>query len=296
MRAFQSCRRLSRQSAKISKSVSMAVTEGHRAYVRGQAAVPVPSLVRHLDELHNLAITVTVGARLVRGESALDVRFGTFDIAVGRGGPHLCVSHRSIRATFQPIEFLTSYISYARTNIHPKISEEASQALVKAYVSMRALGADVRAADRRITATTRQLESMIRLAEAHAKMRMSSEVTANDVHEAVRLIQSALKQSATDSRTGLIDMGLLTEGTSAAERRRKTDLKDAVLSAVDEMLRSGSASVRVSEVLRRVGETSSVAVESAELAEALRSLEGEGKLLVSGEGARRSVRRVTGIS
>lgn len=161
---------------------------------------------------------------------------------------------------------------------------------------MRALGADVRAADRRITATTRQLESMIRLAEAHAKMRMSSEVTANDVHEAVRLIQSALKQSATDSRTGLIDMGLLTEGTSAAERRRKTDLKDAVLSAVDEMLRSGSASVRVSEVLRRVGETSSVAVESAELAEALRSLEGEGKLLVSGEGARRSVRRVTGIS
>ena len=78
--------------------------------MRGQTAVPVPSLVRHLDELHNLAITVTVGARLVRGESALDVRFGTFDIAVGRGGPHLCVSHRSIRATFQPIESIGTYL------------------------------------------------------------------------------------------------------------------------------------------------------------------------------------------
>ncbi|KAG9698862.1 DNA replication licensing factor mcm4, partial [Aureobasidium melanogenum] len=195
-----------------------------------------------------------------------------------------------------PIEFLTSYISYARNNIQPKISEEASKALVDAYVSMRALGADVRAADRRITATTRQLESMVRLSEAHAKMRLSSEVTADDVHEAVRLIQSALKQSATDARTGLIDMGLLTEGTSASERKRKSDLKDAVLSAVDDMLRSGNSSVRVQDVLRRVGEDSTVPVESVELAEALRALEGEGKLLISGEGQRRSVRRVTGIA
>lgn len=195
----------------------------------------------------------------------------------------------------QPIEFLTSYISFARSKIHPKITEEASQALVKAYVSMRALGADVRAADRRITATTRQLESMIRLAEAHAKMRLSEEVLASDVEEAVRLIQSALKQSATDSRTGLIDMGLLTEGTSASERKRKQDLKDAVLSAVDDMLRGGG-SVRVNEVLRRVGEDSTVPVESAELGEALRSLEAEGKLLISGDGPRRSVRRVAGIS
>jgi DNA replication licensing factor MCM4 len=60
------------------------------------------------------------------------------------------------------------------------------------------------------------------------------------------------------------------------------------------MLRSGNSSVRVQDVLRRVGDDSTVAVESAELGEALRALEGEGKLLISGEGQRRSVRRVTG--
>ena len=125
----------------------------------------------------------------------------------------------------QPIEFLTSYISYARTQIQPRITQAASNALVEAYVSMRALGADVRASERRITATTRQLESMIRLAEAHAKMRLSDQVLASDVEEAVRLIKSALKQAATDARTGLIDMGLLTEGVSATERRRKEDLQ-----------------------------------------------------------------------
>lgn len=160
---------------------------------------------------------------------------------------------------------------------------------------MRALGADIRAADRRITATTRQLESMIRLAEAHAKMRLSETVTADDVHEAVRLIQSALKQAATDARTGLIDMGLLTEGTSASERRRKSDLKDAVLRAIDDMLRSGSGTVRVSELVRAVGEGASANVEAAEVGEALRALEAEGKVVLSGEGARKSVRRVTGV-
>jgi DNA replication licensing factor MCM4 len=66
---------------------------------------------------------------------------------------------------------LTAYISYAREIIKPSITEEAGEALVKQYVEMRKLGEDVRASEKRITATTRQLESMIRLSEAHAKMR-----------------------------------------------------------------------------------------------------------------------------
>lgn len=188
---------------------------------------------------------------------------------------------------------MTSYISYARANIQPRISAEASTELVNAYVAMRKLGEDVRAAERRITATTRQLESMIRLAEAHAKMRLSDTVTRDDVLEAVRLIKSALKQAATDARTGLIDMSLLTEGTSASERRRKLDLKNAVLALLDEMTRQGQAA-RYSEVARRMGEQSSIQVDGSEFADAIRILEQEGSVMLVGEGARRSIRRVTG--
>ncbi|KAI9654350.1 MAG: hypothetical protein M1821_006666 [Bathelium mastoideum] len=194
-----------------------------------------------------------------------------------------------------PIEFLTSYISYARTHIHPVLTPAASRALVDAYVSMRALGADLRAAERRITATTRQLESMIRLAEAHARMRLAASVEASDVHEAHRLIGSAIKAAATDARTGLIDMGLLTEGGSAGERRRKEDLKRSVLAVVDEGCRAGGG-MRVSEVVRKVGEGAGEVVEGAEVNEVLRALEMEGKVQVSGEGSRRSVRRVTGVA
>lgn len=193
-----------------------------------------------------------------------------------------------------PVEFLTLYISYARANIQPKISQEAAQELVEAYVAMRSLGQDVRTADKRITATTRQLESMIRLSEAHARMRLSETVTRDDVREADRLIQSALKTAATDSQ-GRIDMSLLTEGTSASERKRKEELKTAVLRLLDEMTAGGNT-VRWSDVARRLSEGASVSVEQAEFNEAMRALETENAVLVSGEGARKTVRRVTTVA
>ncbi|DAA78923.1 TPA_exp: DNA helicase [Trichophyton benhamiae CBS 112371] len=191
-----------------------------------------------------------------------------------------------------PIEFLTSYITYAKTHISPKLTPAAGAALTDAYVAMRKLGDDIRAAERRITATTRQLESMIRLSEAHARMRLSEEVTADDVEEAVRLIRSALKQAATDARTGLIDMSLLTEGTTARERRLRDDMKKAILAIVDELGGRGTGA-RWADVLRKLNE-GTVPVEGAEFMEAVKSLETEGLVNVVGEGARRTIRRVLG--
>ncbi|KAI5285544.1 hypothetical protein KEM54_000488 [Ascosphaera aggregata] len=197
------------------------------------------------------------------------------------------------REEILPVEFLTSYVTYAKANIHPRLTPEAGRALSDAYVAMRKLGDDIRAADRRITATTRQLESMIRLSEAHARMRLSKEVTATDVEEAVRLIRSALKQAATDVRTGLIDMSLLTEGTSASERRLREDLVKGVLSAVEELGGRGRPSgVRWSDVWRLMSESANLTIEANDFSTAVRSLELQGQVTVVGEGARRSIRRV----
>jgi DNA replication licensing factor MCM4 len=66
---------------------------------------------------------------------------------------------------------------------------------------MRALGGR---GSKTITATPRQLESMIRLSQALAKMRMSYEVTAEDVEESIRLMKVATQAAATDPRTGEI--------------------------------------------------------------------------------------------
>jgi DNA replication licensing factor MCM4 len=44
-------------------------------------------------------------------------------------------------------------------NWHSQVTPAAGAALTDAYVAMRQLGDDIRAQERRITATTRQLES-----------------------------------------------------------------------------------------------------------------------------------------
>lgn len=68
-----------------------------------------------------------------------------------------------------------------------------------------------------VSAYPRQLESLIRLAEAHAKVRFSEKVETIDVEEAKRLHREALKQSATDPRTGFVDISILTTGTEDSE-------------------------------------------------------------------------------
>lgn len=80
------------------------------------------------------------------------------------------------------MSIIRDYIAYAKEHIHPKLSEEASQRLIQVYVDMRKVGSG----RGQISAYPRQLESLIRLSEAHAKIRFSSTVTVDDVEEAWR--------------------------------------------------------------------------------------------------------------
>ena len=191
---------------------------------------------------------------------------------------------------------MTSYISYAREIFKPTITEEAGEELVKQYVEMRKLGEDVRASEKRITATTRQLESMIRLSEAHAKMRFSEDVEVSDVKEAARLIRSAIKEYATDPLTGKIDMELITTGLSTHQRRARSDLRREVVRLVDQMTEGSNAPARVGDLLRRLNEQSNLNIGAEELGGVLDSLAAEGGIVVGGTGSSRTVRKVMGAT
>ena len=89
-----------------------------------------------------------------------------------------------------PIEELKKFIAYARMKVVPKLTEESGEFLKNYYVKDRKdyfekknkKGND-------IPVTVRQLEAIIRLSEAIAKMSLSSTVTKNNVIEAHRLFQ-----------------------------------------------------------------------------------------------------------
>lgn len=135
----------------------------------------------------------------------------------------------------QPVDqaFLRDFILYARSNCSPEISAEAEDVLVRDYVAMRSLGGR---GMKTITATPRQLESLIRISQALAKMRLDGFVSVADVHEATRLMKVATQTAATDPRTGTLDMDLISTGRTALDR-------DLVLKLADE-LRQFIATVR----------------------------------------------------
>ena len=84
-----------------------------------------------------------------------------------------------------PFEKLRDFIAYARSRCQPDLSDAAGKDLVLAYKAMRQQGAGRKT----ISATPRQLESMVRLSEALARMRLSPVVERHDAAEAVRLVK-----------------------------------------------------------------------------------------------------------
>ncbi|ODN77829.1 hypothetical protein L202_04947 [Cryptococcus amylolentus CBS 6039] len=187
-----------------------------------------------------------------------------------------------------PLDTLAAYITYARSKSQPVLTEAAGAALVQAYVDMRKAGMDSRTQEKRITATTRQLESMIRLSEAHARMRLSEEVELEDVLEAQRLIKSALRESATDPLTGQIDLDLINTGAGQTMRRARADLKREIIKIVVEKARS--TGIRWAAVIDELDKQSNVPVDHAQFAEIVKELEEEQTVKVSGERDRRIIR------
>jgi DNA replication licensing factor MCM4 len=124
---------------------------------------------------------------------------------------------------------LRDYLAHAKQTYNPKLSDEAGNQLIQSYVRMRQVGSG----RGQITAYPRQLESLIRLAEAHAKLRFSHTVDLVDVEEASRLHREALKQSATDPLSGKIDVSILTTGQSEGTRKRRDLVKNALKSVID---------------------------------------------------------------
>jgi DNA replication licensing factor MCM4 len=176
-----------------------------------------------------------------------------------------------------PAELLREYVSFARASCQPKLTPESAQKLANAYADMRALGMSRNT----VSATPRQLESLIRLSESLARMRLAEWVEESDVEEAVRLMRVALQQSSVDPRTGQIDMDVIQTGVSAADRTARAQLAAKLRELLEGRSGNGDAGnqnqqgTRIADLVEELGATAGVAVNERDVQAALAELQGE---------------------
>jgi replicative DNA helicase Mcm len=124
---------------------------------------------------------------------------------------------------------LKKYISYARKNIKPELSDGAVEEIKEYYITMRGSGSSEESAIKTIPITARQLEALVRLSEANAKLRLSDKVTRNDAKRAVELLNYCLMQIGLDKDTGKIDIDRITTGITASQRSTISMVREVIV-------------------------------------------------------------------
>jgi len=104
------------------------------------------------------------------------------------------------------IDILTKYLSYAKRG-EPVLTKEAENLIMEFYLKMRNISGDDK--ENMITITPRQLEGLIRLATARARLLLKNQVEGEDADRAIYLFNEMLKNSGTDVNTGKVDIGVL---------------------------------------------------------------------------------------
>lgn len=129
---------------------------------------------------------------------------------------HILKTHQvsSIGYEIEP-ELLRKYIAYARKNINPELTDEANTVLKEFYVSTRNSNTEEEGP---VPITARQLEAIIRLAEASAKLKLKDKVEREDAERAVKLQLACLRKIGVDPETGEIDIDKVEGRTPKSDR------------------------------------------------------------------------------
>ncbi|MDP6265587.1 MAG: minichromosome maintenance protein MCM [Candidatus Woesearchaeota archaeon] len=124
-------------------------------------------------------------------------------------------------------EFLRKYIAYAKQKVVPTITNNALQEIKEFYLKMRTSGSE-EGGIKAIPISARQLEALVRLTEATARLRLSDKATESDAKRAIGLIEYCLMEVGLDKETGKIDIDRIATGISASQRSHIIVIKDII--------------------------------------------------------------------
>jgi replicative DNA helicase Mcm len=147
-------------------------------------------------------------------------------------------------------ELLRKYIAYARKNIKPILTDEAMNALEEFYVSMRSTAVEEESP---ITITARQLEALIRLAEASAKIKLRDEVLVEDANKAIQLQRTCLNEVGVDPETGKIDIDIVEGRPPKSERDKLQKVIEEIRSLQEEYGNKAPITVLTTNLIDQYG-------------------------------------------
>jgi len=116
------------------------------------------------------------------------------------------------------------YVAYAKRSCFPVLSLEAKDALIGYYLKLRGIAEQ----NKPVPVTARQLEALVRLAEASARIRLSNTIEQHDAERVIHIVDACLRQIAYDARTGSFDIDKIATGISKEKRDIVRVIKDAI--------------------------------------------------------------------
>jgi len=169
---------------------------------------------RGTEQMHSSILERRQEADLTRNQDATEVFEKTVPKAEGEEAPEVLT-----------VDFLRKYIRYCR-RLAPKLSDAAAEQVAEKYTDMRLrfqtgfLDPQNPSSEKKakLAVTTRTLEAIIRLATAHAKLKLrKDEVLPEDVDEAYKLMLAAREEEVPASATA---------GEAGAEQEEEAQMEE----------------------------------------------------------------------
>jgi len=123
-------------------------------------------------------------------------------------------------------EMLRKYIAYARRNISPVLTDGAEIRLKEYYLNVRKKYDS--APNHPVPTTARQLQALIRLAKASARLRLSNHVDEQDAQRAIALTDFCLRRVGIDPATGQYDAGAIDVGVTKTQLNAITIIRNII--------------------------------------------------------------------
>jgi len=122
------------------------------------------------------------------------------------------------------VDILTKYLSYAK-RLDPVLTKGAESKIMEFYLKMRSIEGEDK--EKMITITPRQLEGLIRLATARARLLLKNQVEEDDADRAIYLFNEMLENAGVDVNTGKVDIGTL-QGRPRSEESQLSTFMETI--------------------------------------------------------------------